>query len=83
MFHKNEIYIRKLPYEQAELKLKKELDQYYMNGVSRIRIIHGKGEGILKAMTRDYCKEQSFVKKIYEAPFYEGGAGATIVEFIP
>lgn len=81
MFHKNEIYIRQLPYEEAELILIKELDQYYLQGVSRIRIVHGKGKGILKKMVWDYLSKQYFVKKIYEAPFFEGGSGATIVEF--
>ena len=81
MFHKNEIYLRQLPYEQAELKLKKELDQYYLDHVARVRIVHGKGEGILRKMVQDYLSEQPFVEKFYEASFFEGGSGATIAEF--
>lgn len=81
MFHKNEIYIRQLTYEEAELKLKKELDQHYLDKVISIRIVHGKGGGILKKMVWDYLSEQPFIKRFYEAPFFEGGAGATIVEF--
>lgn len=81
MKHKNEIYIRRMPYEQAELTLKKELDKYYMAGHSRIRIVHGKGTGVLKEMVWNYLKEQPFIKNFYEASFYEGGNGATIVEF--
>ncbi len=81
MFHRNEIYIRRLKYEEAELQLKKELDQYYLEQVSRVRIVHGKGEGILKKMVWDYLEKQPFIKQFYEAPFFEGGTGATIVEF--
>ena len=81
MFRKNEIYLRQLSYETAELKLKKELDEYYLKQVNRIRIVHGKGEGILKKMVQNYLSKQPFIKKFYEAPFYEGGAGATVVEF--
>jgi DNA mismatch repair protein MutS2 len=78
---KNEIYIRRLPYEQAELILKKELDEYYMREIRKIRIVHGKGAGILKKMTWDYLSEQPFVKRFYEAQYFDGGSGATIVEF--
>ncbi len=70
-----------MPYEQAELILKKELDKYYMQGISRIRIVHGKGKGILKEMVWDYLSKQEFVKNYYEAPYFEGGNGATIAEF--
>lgn len=81
MFRRNEIYIRRLPYEQAELILKKELDRYYLQQENRVRIIHGKGEGILKKMVWDYLSGQPFIKQFYEAPFFEGGAGVTIAEF--
>ncbi len=81
MFHKNEIYLRQLPYEAAELKLKKELDEYYLNQVAKVRIVHGKGKGVLKEMVWDYLSKQPFIKKFYEAPFFEGGAGATVAEF--
>jgi len=79
--HKNEICIRQLPYEAAELKLKKELDEYYMKKVNRVRIIHGKGGGVLKKMVQEYLAVQPFIKKYYDAPYYEGGRGVTIVEF--
>ena len=76
-----EIYIRRLHYEQAELKLKKELDELYMQEYKKIRIVHGKGQGILRQMTQDYLALQPFVKKFYEAPHFSGGNGVTIVEF--
>ncbi len=76
-----EIYIRQLSYGEAELKLKKELDEFYLEHHRKIKIIHGKGKGILKQMVYDYIQQQPFVKKIYEAPVYYGGAGVSIVEF--
>lgn len=76
-----QIYLRKLPYEQAELKLRKELDHYYILEYKKIRIVHGKGKGILKRMVREYLEKQPFVKKFEDAPFFEGGYGVTIVNF--
>lgn len=77
----DEIYIRRLPFHEAELKLKKELDRCYMNQQRRVRIIHGKGQGVLKKLVLDYASRQPFVKKVSDAPFYLGGSGVTIVEF--
>jgi DNA mismatch repair protein MutS2 len=76
-----EIYIRRMSYGEAELTLKKELDQFYMEKAGRVKVVHGKGQGILKNMVREYALRQPFVKKVYDAPFYGGGAGVTIVEF--
>ena len=57
MFHRNEIYIRRMKYEEAELELKKEIDRLYMEDVSSVRIVHGKGKGVLKKMVQDYLLE--------------------------
>jgi DNA mismatch repair protein MutS2 len=78
---KNEIYLRHLRWEEAQLKLRKELDIHYMAGKKSVRIVHGKGTGVLKNMTREYLALQPFVKNYYEAPFSEGGAGVTIADF--
>ncbi len=75
---KNEIYIRKLGYEEAKIKLMVELDKLYLSGAERIKIIHGKGKGILKKMVEEYLSKQPFVKKYHTGLFYEGGAGVTI-----
>ncbi len=81
MFHRNEIYIRRMKYEEAELELKKEIDRLYMEDVSSVRIVHGKGKGVLKKMVQDYLLEQPFVDIIHDGSFFEGGAGVTIVKF--
>ncbi len=75
---KSEIYIRKLKYDEAKLKLMIELDSLYLKGIKKVYIIHGKGKGILKNMVHNYLQKQPFVEKFYEAPFFEGGAGVTI-----
>ena len=48
--------------------------------VKRVSILHGKGNGILRQLIRDYLKTQSEVKNISDAHADAGGAGITIVE---
>ncbi len=81
MKKKNVIWIRKLSWEEARLKLMSELDTLYLRGVKEVRIVHGKGTGELKRMAREYLEKQPFVKNFKDAPYYDGGSGVTIVEF--
>ncbi len=73
------IHIRRLRWDEAKLKLMKELDLLYLQGVRKVKIIHGKGSGKLREMVCEYIKNQPFVEKFNEAPFFEGGPGVTIV----
>ena len=66
--------------EEAQDQVDKFLDQAYMAGRSRLRIIHGHGKGILKRSLHEMFASHPHVEKFYPAPPNEGGAGATIVE---
>ena len=45
-----------------------------------IRIVHGKGKGILKKRVHDLLKENEMVASFRSAPPEAGGWGATLVE---
>jgi DNA-nicking Smr family endonuclease len=45
-----------------------------------VRIIHGKGHGILKNLVRQHLKNNPIVSSFQDAPFDAGGWGATLVE---
>jgi len=45
-----------------------------------VRIIHGKGRGILKKSVLEILKKSPFVESFKDAPMEAGGWGATIVE---
>ena len=45
-----------------------------------VRVVHGKGRGILKQRVRAVLKRHPLVASIVEAPPEAGGWGATIVE---
>lgn len=78
---KSEIHLRALRAEDAQLELEKFIDDAVMAGIEKVRIVHGKGEGILREMTHQYLKLRSDVKDFHDADSAEGGFGVTVVHF--
>jgi DNA mismatch repair protein MutS2 len=66
--------------EEARERVDKFLDQAFLSGRSRVRIIHGHGKGILRKTLHEMFSHHPHVEKFYLAPPQEGGSGATIVE---
>ena len=58
----------------------KFLDEAFLNGLARIRIIHGHGTGALRRAIADFLRSNAHVETFTPAPPDQGGAGATIVE---
>jgi dsDNA-specific endonuclease/ATPase MutS2 len=77
-----EIYIRKLHYEEARIKLEREIQDAFTSGEQYIEIVHGIGEGILKKMAIDYVASQDFLKLVERPEFLRTNPGATIVEIL-
>ncbi len=50
-------------------------------GFRYVRIIHGKGIGVQREMTRTVLSETDFVKGFKSGDEFSGGWGATIAEF--
>lgn len=44
-----------------------------------LRIVHGKGQGVLRRLIRDYLKTDKKVESFHDAEPYHGGHGVTIV----
>ena len=55
------------------------LEECCKTGLNSIRIIHGKGTGILKERVRSVLKKMPLVVSFRDAPPEAGGWGATIV----
>jgi DNA-nicking Smr family endonuclease len=53
------------------------------NRIFQVRVIHGKGKGILKARVRSLLESNPLVLRIEDAPVDAGGWGATIVVLKP
>ena len=57
------------------------LDDALMFGLSTVRIVHGKGDGILREIVRQRLRESKGVTRFYGEHADRGGEGVTIVEF--
>jgi DNA mismatch repair protein MutS2 len=66
--------------DEARERVDKFLDQAFLGGRSRVRIIHGFGKGILRKTLHEMFSHHPHVEKFYSAPPQEGGGGATVVE---
>lgn len=66
--------------EEAIFVIDKYLDNCYLSGLSSVRIIHGKGTGILKNGIHNFLKKHPHVKNFRLGTFGEGETGATVVE---
>lgn len=66
--------------EEATDAVEKYLDHAFLEGLPRIRIVHGSGMGILRRALRSYLSNHPHVAHFSEPPQNQGGAGATLVE---
>ncbi len=68
--------------DDAIAALDKYLDDAYMSHLNNVRVVHGKGAGILRQAVHSYLKGVPYVKSFKLGEFGEGDAGVTIVTFI-
>lgn len=76
-----EINLIGLTADEAISRLDKYLDDAYLSRVPSVRIVHGKGSGILRNAVQAHVKKQKYVKSFRLGVFGEGDSGVTIVEF--
>ena len=58
----------------------KYLDDAAISNLERVRIIHGKGTGVLRKGLHEHFKRHPHVKKFEDAAYNEGGYGATVID---
>ncbi len=68
--------------DDAISALDKYLDDAYMAHLNNVRVVHGKGAGILRQAVHSFLKGVPYVKSFKLGEFGEGDAGVTIVTFI-
>jgi DNA mismatch repair protein MutS2 len=66
--------------EEAEEEVSRYIDQAFLAGLPRVRIVHGTGMGVLRRTLREFLKSHPHVATFAEASQNEGGQGATLVE---
>lgn len=66
--------------EEAWANTEKFLDDCYLAGITPVRIVHGKGTGVLKKHIRDMLRKHRYVVSHRPGLFGEGEDGVTVVE---
>ncbi|MDI3526134.1 MAG: mismatch repair protein MutS2 [Tenuifilum sp.] len=77
---KSDIDIRGYRAEEAIEAVQDLIDDALMLGFSKVRILHGKGDGILRQVVRDLLKSTPGIKWFGDEHIEFGGAGITVVE---
>lgn len=76
----SELDVRGETVDSAVLMIDKFLDDALLSSLGQVRIIHGKGTGLLRKGIHDYLKRLSYVKSYRLGVFGEGDSGVTVVE---
>ncbi len=77
----SEIDLRGMDAIEAICVLDRYLDEAMRSNLSSVRIIHGKGTGVLRAAVQDDLRKNKYVKKFRLGAYGEGEDGVTIAEF--
>lgn len=76
----DEVRLRRLTVDEAILKLDQYLNDAFMAGLVRVRVIHGKGTGTLRQVVSEFLSKHPLVMSYRLASYGEGEEGVTIVE---
>jgi DNA mismatch repair protein MutS2 len=74
------IDVRGMRAEEALQILEAYLDEAVLLGIRQVTILHGKGNGILRHVIRQFLSKRKEVTKFYDEAWECGGVGITIVE---
>lgn len=77
---RSEINIINKRAEEAQVELERFLDDAILGGLPYIRIVHGKGEGILRQVVMNVLGRSPHVKGHRPADSSNGGAGVTLAD---
>jgi len=65
--------------EEVLALVERFIDEGYMLGMKDLRIVHGKGDGILREITRNLLRNMPSVSKYEDEHVERGGSGVTLV----
>lgn len=77
---KQDIDVRGMRGDEAIQAVTYFIDDAILIGVSRVRILHGTGTGILRTLIRQYLQGVNGVKDFHDEHVQFGGAGITVVD---
>ncbi len=77
----SEVDVRGMCAEEAILEVDQFLSNAMMSSLPSVRIIHGKGTGVLRNAIQQHLKRNKRIKTVRNGVFGEGENGVTVVEF--
>ncbi len=77
---KSDIDLRGFRADEAIAATQDLVDEALMLGIGQVRILHGKGNGILRQLIREYLATHPGVKTFADEHIEFGGAGITVVK---
>ncbi|MEN0005673.1 MAG: Smr/MutS family protein, partial [Bacteroidota bacterium] len=77
---KTRIDIRGMRYDEAMLLVEEFVDQALIKNATNLRIVHGKGTGVLRKAVKRKLREYNVGMKVRHPHAEDGGDGVTIVE---
>jgi len=75
-----QIDLRGVRTEEAIRRVTEFIDEAIVVEIDTLRILHGKGDGILRQMIREYLNTVDIVKSFRDEQIDQGGSGITVVE---
>jgi len=75
-----DIDVRGMRGDEALMQVQRFIDDAILVGAARVRILHGKGNGILRQLVRDYLSGVPNVERFHDEHVQFGGAGITVAE---
>ena len=76
-----EIKLLGMTSDEAIAELDKYLDDAYLAHIPSVRIVHGKGTGVLRSAVHNYLRKHPYVVEYHLGEFGEGDSGVTIATF--
>ena len=76
---KQHIDVRGMRTDEAIPKVEELVDEASMLNINEVRILHGKGNGILRQMIREYLRMSPVVESYDDEDIQQGGMGITVV----
>lgn len=77
----SEVDLRGMDAVEAVCVLERYMDEAMRSNLKSVRIIHGKGTGVLRSAVQQSLRKNKFVKKFRLGVYGEGEDGVTIAEF--
>jgi DNA mismatch repair protein MutS2 len=75
----SEIDLRGMVADEARLELIRALDAAVQAGLAELRVIHGKGTGVLREAVAEHARSDRRVKSHRLGASWEGGSGVTVL----